>query len=378
MDDIADNICKSCKCHVSKAELGEINKQILSSSKDIVHDNQLVLCSVCFPWYKISHCAPKTVLGYEIKDPKLFMKHSIDLQNLLREQWASNCGNPQQYLKSKPQCDHEWFEFLHMVTSVKRQSIDINNKLNAESGLTHQDIFLKINNHLNYLEHASIDERLLQQEGWSDYAREIAWPALDKLIIGKNTFVIERHCEHKILIKEVNFQKFEDDDYPLISGQFSRFLFVEISHGRENEIPQGLRHLVGIDRLLSKLFGCLYIPLNSQLQREIYWILQGGAPIVEKYRFLALWSLLDKLHTDTNVNHDVTNLWVENPAWQKSFQLFRSVIKGIGRAVKPTVTGFRILGTSGSIYTVEPNDFLDWKQPWVVKRKGSNGKKKYA
>ena len=66
---------------------------------------------------------------------------------------------------------------------------------------------------------------------------------------------------------------------------------------------------------------------------------------------------------------------MENPAWEKSFQLFRSVVQSLGRAIKPTVLGFRILGNSGAIYTVEPCKFLDWNQPWVVKKKGSKGKK---
>ena len=173
----------------------------------------------------------------------------------------------------------------------------------------------------------------------------------------------------------MNNEKFDQDDYPLFSGQFSSFLYETIIEGRQHEVLEDLKQAVYIDSLLSKVFGCLDIPLNAQLQREVYSIIQGYAPKVERYRFLALWSILDKIHTETNIRHDVTNLWVENPAWEKSFQLFRSVIKGLGRVVKPTVSGFRILGNSGAIYTVEPNEFLDWNQPWVVKKKGGKGKK---
>ena len=381
MNKTIQNICKSCKCQVPKVELDEINKQILTSNKEIIHDNQLILCNVCFPWYKISHCAPKTVLGFEIKNPKVFMRESIRLQNLLSEHWMENCGTLDGVLRSKPICDNEWFQFLQMVITEKRRTRKLNEYMNIDkildkkSGLTYKDICSKVMQHLCYLESESIDERALEEEGWGDYASEIVWPTLDKLTIDESTFVIEKNCDNKIRIKEVNNEKFDQDDYPLFSGQFSSFLYETIIEGRQHEVLEDLKQAVYIDSLLSKVFGCLDIPLNAQLQREVYSIIQGYAPKVERYRFLALWSILDKIHTETNIRHDVTNLWVENPAWEKSFQLFRSVIKGLGRVVKPTVSGFRILGNSGAIYTVEPNEFLDWNQPWVVKKKGGNGKK---
>ena len=93
MKETKENICNSCGSEVSKAELDDINKEILNSNKEIIHDNKLVLCKVCFPWYKIAHAAPKNILGYDIKNPDLFIKESIKAQALLRENWAEHCGH---------------------------------------------------------------------------------------------------------------------------------------------------------------------------------------------------------------------------------------------------------------------------------------------
>ena len=311
----------------------------------------------------------------------MFMRESIRIQNLLNEHWIDKCGTLEGVLLGTPVCDDHWYRFLQMVITENRRKRKLNEYMNLDKksdkrfGLTYKDISSKVMQHLCYLESESTDERALEEEGWGDYASEIAWPTLDKLTIGKSTFVIEKHCENKIRIKEVNNQKFDHDDYPLFSGQFSNFLYQTIIEGRQHEVSEDLKQAIYIDSLLSKVFGFLYIPLDAQLQREVYSIIQGYAPKVARYRFLALWSLLDKIHTETSIRHDVTNLWVENPAWEKSFQLFRSVIQGLGRVVKPTLSGFRILGNSGAIYTVEPNEFLDWNQPWVVKKKGGKGKK---
>ena len=379
MKETKQNICNSCGSEVSKAELDDINKEILNSNKEIIHDNKLVLCKVCFPWYKIAHAAPKNILGYDIKNPDLFIKESIKVQALLRENWAEHCGTLEG-LECKPIDDQRWYQFLRIVmTEEERLSklkryIDMD-KLPKKSGLTLEKISLEIREHLSYLETATTDQRLLEEDGWRDYAEEIKWPVLDKLTIGSNTFVIERHSDSHILLKEVNNEEFEYSDYPIRPFHFCNFLFREICEERQNKISVGVKWLVRIDSLLSKVFDDIDVPLNPQLQREVYYIIQGYAPQVEKYRFLALWSFLDKIHPETNIHHPVTNLWVENPAWEKSFQLFRSVVQSLGRAIKPTLSGFRILGNSGAIYTVEPSKFLDWNQPWIVKKKGGEGKK---
>ena len=207
MNKTIQNICKSCKCQVPIVELDEINKQILTSNKEIIHDNQLILCNVCFPWYKISHCAPKTVLGFEIKNPKVFMRESIRLQNLLSEHWMENCGTLDGVLRSKPICDDEWFQFLQMVITEKRRTrklneyMNIDKNLDKKSGLTYKDICSKVMQHLCYLESESIDERALEEEGWGDYASEIVWPTLDKLTIDESTFVIEKTVRIRFALK---------------------------------------------------------------------------------------------------------------------------------------------------------------------------------
>ena len=114
MNEIKEKICKSCECEVSKSELDNINKQILKSSKEIIHDNKLVLCKVCFPWYKIAHAAPKNILGYDIKNPDLFIRESINVQALLRENRAEHCGTLEG-LEGKPIDDRRWYQFLRIV-----------------------------------------------------------------------------------------------------------------------------------------------------------------------------------------------------------------------------------------------------------------------
>ena len=300
MKETKENICNSCGSEVSKAELDDINKEILNSNKEIIHDNKLVLCKVCFPWYKIAHAAPKNILGYDIKNPDLFIKESIKAQALLRENWAEHCGTLEG-LECKPIDDQRWYQFLRIVMTEEerlfklKRYIDMD-KLPKKSGLTLEKISLEVREHLSYLETATTDQRLLEEDGWSDYAEEIKWPVLDKLTIGSNTFVIERHSDSHILLKEVNNEEFEYSDYPIRPFHFCNFLFREICEERQNKISVGVNMLVRIDSLLSKVFDDIDVPLNPQLQRKYTISFRDMPPQVEKYRFLAPWSFLDKIH----------------------------------------------------------------------------------
>ena len=66
---------------VSKAELDDINKEILNSNKEIIHDNKLISFKVPRLSYQDSLCS-KNILGYDIKNPDLFIKESIKVQCL--------------------------------------------------------------------------------------------------------------------------------------------------------------------------------------------------------------------------------------------------------------------------------------------------------
>ena len=365
--------CESCKCEIDDETLDKLTEQTSNAEEVLMYDLDLVLCEICFPWVQnYGLKAPFEVLGYKIKNRDLFVSQyqyvDSKMLDLKLEQIVHNLPNSKQ----------DWLNFLgHIIgwNSKRHQTLTHWLKGNITiKNLSFDSIKQSIIQHLVYLEHFSIDERLLSSKGWGDYAGEIQWPEPKKLIIGEHTFAVESgKSDRCIKILKINGKTFGTNIFfvkPIIINidLFSSFM-AEMATLEHNKLSMELDRIDGITTRLHDIFPQVHVPHNYQLQVEIYAIVHGYSSIKLKYRFLALWwKALNQYNYNSRFG------WKSNESWAKSFQLLRNVQNSLDRKIKSTINGIRLIGKSGTIYSITPGKYLDALQPWIVKRAGKDEK----
>ena len=365
--------CESCKCDIDDQTLDNLSEQMSNVEEFLMYDLDLVLCEICFPWVQnYALKAPLQVLGYKIKNRDLFVSQYQYIDSKIPDLKL------EQMVQDLPNSNEDWLNFLGHI-------IDWNS--NRHQTLTHwlkgtitignhsvDSIKQSVTKHLVYLEHFSIDERLLSSRGWGDYAQEIQWPEAKKLIIGEHTFVIELGTSDRcIKILEINGKSFATTIFFVKPISINIDLFcsfmAEMATLGQNKLALELDRVTGITTRLNDIFPQVYVPHNYQLQVEIYSLIHGYSAIKFKYRFLALWwKALNQFSLETRFG------WKSDDSWAKSFQLLRNIQNSLGRKIRSTITGIRLFGKSGTIYSITPSKYLDVLQPWIVKKAGKDEK----
>lgn len=365
--------CESCKCDIDEDTLDKLSEQMCNVEEFLIYDLDLVLCEICFPWVQnYGLKAPLEVLGYKIKNRDLFVSQYQYIDSKILDLKL------EQMVQNLPNSNEDWLNFLgHIIgwDSKRHQTLThwVKGNITIEN-LSFDSIKQSVIQHLIYLEHSSIDERLLSSKGWGDYAREIQWPEPKKLIIGDHTFAVESgKSDRCINILEINGKSFATTIFFVKPISINTDLFcsfmAEMATLGKNKLTMELDRVAGITTRLNDIFPQVHVPHNYQLQVEIYAIIHGYSSIKLKYRFLALWW---KVFNQYNYNSRFG--WKSNDSWAKSFQLLRNVQNSLDRKIKSTITGIRLIGRSGTIYSITPGKYLDALQPWIVKKAGKDDK----
>lgn len=339
----------------------------------LMYDLDLILCEICFPWVQnYALRAPFKVLGCKIENRDLFVRQYQYVDSKVLDLKI------EQMVQNLPNSNEDWLNFLGIVIgwNSKRHEFLTNwvKKKITIGDLSFNSIKKSLIQHLVYLEHFSIDERLLSSNGWGDYAREIQWPKPKKLIIEGHTFVIESGTSDRcIKILEINGESFGTTPFfvkPIVINidLFTSFM-AEMATLGHDKLAMELDRIEGITAWLNQIIPQVYVPHNYQLLVEIYSTLFGYSTIKLKYRFLALWW---KVFNQYKFNSRFS--WKSNDSWAKSFQLLRDVQNSLGKKIKSTINGIRLFGKSGTIYSITPGEYLDALQPWIVKKAGKDDK----